>query len=248
MDLRKMSSAAAVAVLATIPVAAGAQEAVWTYEATVYGWASALSTSIDTPQGSYDGDLSIGDVLSDLDFAAMGAFEARRDRFGLMADIFYSDLSDSTSFPPGGQFSAARLGSKLAFGSGYATYRIHETPTFGIDIAGGLRVINLDTDASLGAGTSPGRSFSSQETWVEPVIGVRAGIRIDENWSLRAFADVGGTADSSSWQLLGTVGYAFDETWSVRAGWRYMQIRKEMGAAEVTLDLSGPLIGVAARF
>jgi hypothetical protein len=48
--------------------------------------------------------------------------------------------------------------------------------------------------------------------------------------------------------VFASVGYRFNPRWSTQVGWRYMEIQKDIGDLDTTLDLSGPLIGVSARF
>ena len=45
-----------------------------------------------------------------------------------------------------------------------------------------------------------------------------------------------------------SVGYRFNERWSTQVGWRYMDVQKDIGGLDTSLGLSGPLIGVSARF
>ena len=56
------------------------------------------------------------------------------------------------------------------------------------------------------------------------------------------------SSDTSTWQAFGSVGYRFNERWSTQVGWRYMDVQKDVGDLDMSLGLSGPLIGVTARF
>jgi hypothetical protein len=60
------------------PVAA--QDAGWEFAVSPYLWASGIESSVDTRFGTIGVDLSSSDVLSKLDFAFMGVFEARNGR------------------------------------------------------------------------------------------------------------------------------------------------------------------------
>ena len=84
------------------------------------------------------------------------------------------------------------------------------------------------------------------------VIGVRGGVPISDRWSARGFADVGGfglgNSSELSWQVGGFVNYAFNERWSADIGYRFLSVEKEINDLDTTLELSGPLIGISARF
>jgi opacity protein-like surface antigen len=231
---------------------ASAQDLGWSYSATVYGWLSGLETSVETDSGTVGSDLSFSDVWDMLDMAFFGAFEARRDRLGFIVDLNYTDLNTTRTAPAGAAFSSATIDTTLTILSGYATWRISDTATTKVDLAGGFRAYDLDLGVALAAGTQPAQSFSESDRWIDPVIGGRVNFALAENWDATVVADVGGfgigSASDLSFQALVTVGYRVNDTWSVRAGYRHLGIDKTVNGRDVTLDLSGPLLGVTARF
>ncbi len=235
-----------IAALSAGPVAA--QD--WTFDATLYGWIPGLSVSLDTALGEIETESSGSDALEDLDMAFMGTFEARTGRWGLLGDLIYADLSATEDTPFGLAFSDAEVETRLVAFSGYAAYRVHDSPRLAFDVAGGFRTFGLDVDASLkSAGRVRDRDFSAEETWTVPLVGARVTAPFNDRWFGAAFADVGGlSGDSSTWQALATVGYRFDARWSARFGYRYMSIEKEIDGRDLTVGLSGPVIGISARF
>jgi outer membrane scaffolding protein for murein synthesis (MipA/OmpV family) len=48
--------------------------------------------------------------------------------------------------------------------------------------------------------------------------------------------------------VLATVGYQFNDTWSAQAGWRYLDIEKEIADEPVQVELDGPIVGFTYRF
>jgi hypothetical protein len=58
-----------------------------------YAWVPGITAAVDTAWGTVGVDKSSSDLLSRLDIAFMGAFEARNGRWGLIADLFYANLS-----------------------------------------------------------------------------------------------------------------------------------------------------------
>ena len=72
----------------------------------------------------------------------------------------------------------------------------------------------------------------------------------NERWSANAVLDVGGFdgENNSTWQALASVNYAINDRWSVRGGWRYLDIQKEISGLDFETELSGPIIGVGFRF
>jgi hypothetical protein len=134
--------------------------------------------------------------------------------------------------------------------SAYAAYRIHEDDRVSIDLMGGFRVNSVDIDLSLSPGLLPGQGFGNGETWVDPLIGGRARFAMTDHWFATALADVGGfdVGSDLTWQVFASIGYQFNERWSVQGGWRYVAIDKEIDGRDVETAFSGPLLGFTMRF
>lgn len=229
---------------------AAAQTSGWSFALSPYAWVPGITVAVDTAWGTVEVDKSSSDVLSKLDVAFMGAFEARNGRWGLIADLFYADLSQSRATPLGLLFSRARIETEATALSAYAAYRIHEDDRLSIDLMAGLRVNAVDTELSLSPGLLPGQRFGVSETWVDPLIGGRVRFAITDHWFATALADVGGLDVGSdlTWQVFASLGYQFDDRWSVQGGWRHIAIDKEIDGRDVENDFSGPLLGFTVRF
>jgi outer membrane receptor protein involved in Fe transport len=227
-----------------------AQSSGWSFALSSFAWTPSLTSSVETAWGTVEVDKSIGDVLSDLDLAFMGAFEARNGRWSLIADLFYADLSQSRSNPLGVLFSRAKIETDVRALSGYAAYRVHENDRVAVDLMAGFRVNSVDLNVSLSPGLLRSQRFNTSETWVDPLIGGRARFAISDRWFATALADIGGFRAGSdlTWLAFASLGYQIDERWSVQGGWRYVTIEKEIDGRDVELDLSGPLLGFTVRF
>ena len=72
----------------------------WTFAVAPYFWGAGLSGEIGSfglPAAQIDADF--GDVLNNLDFAAMAMAEARRDRFSIFGDLMYTKISVGSATP-----------------------------------------------------------------------------------------------------------------------------------------------------
>jgi opacity protein-like surface antigen len=251
--LPKPARIAALACLAATALPAAAQAQSWEYSVSLYGWMSGIDTSVETPLGTVETELSFGDVLDKLDIAAFGSFEARNGPWVVLGDLNYSALSTSSNSPFGAVFSDVEVETRLTIASAFGGYAVVDRPDLRIEAGGGLRFYDMSVDTRLvGNPGVPDRTFPRSDSWVDAVVGVHLRAPISDRWFARGFADVGGfgLGDSSelSWQVYAGGGYSFNETWAVEFGYRYMSIEKELDNATVNLDLSGPLIGVTARF
>lgn len=221
----------------------------WETKATLYGWLPGMTTSIDTDFGTLESSSSGSDALSDLEFAFMGTFAAQRGRWGFVGDLLYVSLSD-TKDTPLALFGDGTIGVSTTALSGYALYRLTTDPKLNFDLGVGFRAFDLSVDVSL----SPGAAGVAAErrasgSWIDPLIAARLEVPIDESWFLTGFADYGGTGGGEeTWQVFGSVGYAFSETWSGQIGYRHMDISKRLDGRDVSVELGGPVIAMSYKF
>lgn len=228
---------------------AAAQDGGWSFAATGYLWLPAVKTTADTAFGEVDSTLSASDAISDLEFGFMGAVAAQRDRWSLIGDLIYTDISTSTSTPRGFLFEKGPLDNELTIASGYAAYRVAESEQAAFDIAGGVRLFSVDVDGKLQGAAVPTENFGGSETWVVPLIGARAMFYFADRWTATLSGDFGGTgSDDQTWQALGSLDYAFNENWSALLAYRYLSFDKSVGGSDTTIEMYGPALGVTYRF
>ena len=227
---------------------ATAQEADWRYKATLYGWFPGLSASVDTRFGTVDADVSAADALENLDMAFMATFGAQNGRWGVAADLLYTDIS-ATQPTPFALYGDATVKQTLTALSGYVLYRVSQDPAFVLDLGGGFRTFDLDIDVSLSDGLAKAASESISRSWTDPVIAARMKVPVNEKWFIEGFADWGGTGSGDeTWQIYGGVGYRISEDWSTQVGYRTMNISKDVDDREVSADMSGALIAFSYSF
>jgi hypothetical protein len=243
--MKALLTAAAVTVAANCAVA---QDSGWTYSTTIYGWLPGMTTSVETSFGTVEVESSASDALSSLDMVFMGAFAAQRDRVGLVTDLLYLDLSNEKD-TPFGLFGGASAGVQATALSGYALYRVTTDPAVSLDLGAGFRAFDLAVDIGVSPGAAPGFSRSVSGSWVDPLIAARLAVPLDERWTLMGFADWGRAGgEDETWQVYGSVRYAFDEKWSTQLGYRYMEVSRELNGRDVSVDLGGPVVAVSLRF
>lgn len=242
-----LAVAAACLAVPLVPAEAEAQE--WRYSAKLYGWLPALSTTLGTRRGNVKVDQSMSDVLDQLDVAVFGTFEAQRGRWSLIGDLAHSKLSQTETFFPSAPFGGVRIETRLTAISGYVAYRVAETETVGLDLAAGLRHYDLSLRAAL---SGPALQIRNDDRWTDPVIGARAVFESGVGWRGAASVDAGGfsigSASDLSWQATAEVEYAFSNRWSGLVGYRHLSIDRPTDGQTRKLTLSGPMIGVRARF
>ena len=234
--------------LALSALPAVAQESQWAYDLSFNLWLSDTAVSTDTPFGKVDAELSFSDAIQDLDFAFMGTFQARNGPWSVLTDLLYFNLTADAPTPLGALYSEVSTGSKITVLSGYLAYRVHEEPTFAVDLGVGLRGFWADLDTSLVGASAPTQTFSQTKNWVDPIVAARIRMAFSDDWFGTLMLDAGGTGDSSTWQALATVGYRLNDSWTLQGGYRYLQSEWDTDNGQSSLESSGPILGVAYRF
>ncbi len=220
------------------------------------GWLSAVEGDIGIRRLSAPADMSIGEVLDDLDFGFMGYAEFGRDRWSLGLDVVYAKLSRDTSFSFGPIDGRVDLAQEQAFLTPRVQYRLIQSESHTLDVFGGIRWSYIDIDIEVRTALSfdrPAlrqfnrtrqRHFDLGRDWVDPILGFRHVVQLDPDWFLRLEGDIGGFGSSSelTWQAVTGVGYSFKPNASVLAGYRAMGMDYDRKGLKLDTISHGPLV------
>jgi opacity protein-like surface antigen len=229
----------------TAPVETG-----WSFRIAPYAWLTAIDGDIGIGPLTAPVDISFSDTLDKLDMAYMFLVEAGYGRWTLTADFVYGDFSNDIA--GGGRvFNSFRYEYTQWVFTPTLGYRVIETDDYSMDVFAGARVTSFDTSLTgrlVGGGQL---QRSADDTWTDPIIGIRGQSELSERWFLRYNADIGGFGVSSDlvWQAFLGLGYKIRENASLAVGYRGLGIDYSSGAYS-TLDVinHGPLIGFEFRF
>lgn len=219
-----------------------------------------------------DGDSTVNGLTVPLDFTLSDMFDTfegvaltlrveawNKDNWGLLFDGMYVNLdgeevTGSSAFP---QVDVEIEQGIIDLGGGY---RLVDDPIgsgdtnlhLRFDLLGGARVQILRQDITLRPGPDPG----DDKAWVEPFIGGRVTLFIDERWAVVVRGDASGfgigDASDLTWNLLVGVGYQFTNLFQLRAGYRVLDIDYEDGSgfSKFGFDatMHGPWLGFTFVF
>ena len=242
LSQRKLLTAVSVAVSFGWATNGNAQDAKWDFTGYLYLWGPALSGETTTG-GSID--ISFSDILDNLDFALMGAVEARRGRFSIFADALYLDLSDDQDAAVGpGIPASADAGVRGTVFSGSVGYDLIDNTDTRVAVLGGFRGMDLNTSANLAIASGSQRISGGINNW-DAIVGVRGTTQIADRWGLSYYADIGAGESDLTAQLSAALNYRINN-WDLVFGYRYLTW--DLGNSQVLSDLTfqGPFIG--ARF
>jgi len=241
----------------------------WEIRLVPYFWMPSLDADATVSGLSGSVDLSFGDVLDYLDFAAMGRMEAWKDKWGLTFDGLFMNLGAAGSFEGSRGLTRFDLDADVRLGMadfGLA-YRLLEQ-RFGnnneqkltFEPYGGLRYAYLrqkiDLNVDIAGIGSRGATLGRSEDWVEPFVGGRVIWDLNNKLALNARGDAGGfgigSASDLLWQIAGGVDYKLSENMIFNAGYRYVDLdySRGSGSNELGIDLraQGPFVGLTISF
>ncbi|CAN7784110.1 hypothetical protein LJR267_009882 [Paraburkholderia hospita] len=224
----------------------------WKFEATPYFWAAGVEgwsrIGARTPTAHFDANFS--DVFRNLDFGAMGSFEARKGRWGILFDGIYIKLSQTSEPLLGGSLGTEDLSAKQTILQLAGAYRVFDGPSLAVDVLAGVRYTYVDGDISLSTSAllPNGLSRGDHASWTDGFGGVRAVFALTDKWSFTGYLDGGAGGTKHSWQFLASANYTFSKTFVAKAGYRILSMDYEKPDFLYNMRTRGFFAGVGIRF
>jgi hypothetical protein len=221
-------------------------ESDWVFTAAPYAWLSGINGSVASfGAPETDIDLSIGDVLKSLDVGLMGAGEARNGRFLLASDFMWAKLSGDQDLPVG----SVELTAEVLTATGLGGYSLIYEDGGNLDVVAGARLWSVSNTLDF-TGVFLDQSFDDSATWVDPVVGIKGRANLSPNFFVTGWALAGGFGVSSDfmWDVMGSVGYEFNDTFSMTAGYRGLGVDYRNDGFVYDVVQSGPILGLVFKF
>jgi hypothetical protein len=237
-------------VLATSPVIAFADNNEWGFSFTPYLWVTGQKGDVATlpPAGPAKLDISFNDVIENLDMSFMGFFEAKKGRFGILAEVFYIGVSADIDVP-GPYFSGADYEQDLWAVSLAGTYQLTQNDQYQIDALFGLRHWDLDNTLDLDAGGLAATKVSHRERWDDVIIGLKGQTKLNEQWFVSGMVNFAVLGDSDKyWDVFGGVNYQYSDDLSFLVGYRHQEVDYDDGDFLFDIEMSGPVVGLKVAF
>lgn len=206
--------------------------------------------------------MGFSDILELLSIAGMGTFEVRKGPWLFSFDGQYIRLNDEqvrSAEGPGGWVTVTGELEVTATEQIYqasAGYRLLDERAK-VYLFGGLRYTRLDVELDLVTSTSgpvfPGGEYhlGGNQSWWDPVMGMRMEAPLAEKWSFFGYADVGGGFGSSSdltYQPVAGVNWQISKVVSAKLAYRYLSQKFKTDEFLWDMATHGPVLGVGFRF
>jgi len=252
---------------ATLAIAASqgarAQDDRWSVLVAPYAWALSLDGEATIRGRSADVDVGFGDVLDDLDLAAMGEVRVHYGPLGVFLNGVYGKLSAARSAEIGPLEAEADATVETTFLEFGVSYRLDPVP-LGAD--GGASVIlepyvggrYTDLEVDLETTVLRTRDIEGSLDWTDPIVGLRTEWEFSDRWAAVLSGDIGGLGAGSdlAWNVIGVAGYRFglreERDAAAFVGYRALGQDYDEGSGsdrtEWDVTAHGPVLGFAFRF
>jgi hypothetical protein len=178
----------------------------------------------------------------------MSVAEIRYGRFGVFADIIYTRISADGTGPLG--FVDISLTNELTTGTLMGSVRAVEQGNSSLDVMAGARLWHVAGDLRLRGQGGNVVQGDLEETWVDPMVGVKGRLQGESSWFATGWGAIGGFGVSSDlgWDVFGGVGYQVTDRVNLLAGYRALGVDYEDDGFVFDAVQHGPLVAGVLRF
>jgi hypothetical protein len=216
---------------------AHAQTPAWRNTAELYFQGAGLSGSTAIGPLAVNVDASFSQILENLQFGAMVAYRGESPTVAVTADVMFFGLGAAGDGPVG--FVAGKVDVDEWLVTATAGLRV----TKELDLFLGARITALTDTLVLTPVAGTARTAEMSQTWVDPIIGLRAKVPVGKGWSVEAYGDLGGLGVGSdfTWMLQGRVGFQISTSVGAAIGYRalYQDYETGSGADYFKWDITG---------
>jgi hypothetical protein len=199
-----------------------AMDSNWHFGVLPYLWFAGAHGTLGARGQEVSVHASPGDLLSNLDIALMGTFEARYKRWILPVDIMWLRISNDKGVPanPIG-ITYVNLHASQFIMTPKVGYEILDTKKWKVDALVGLRYWHIGEKIDF-QGISA--NFNSSQNFVDVVAGARIVKPLSRRFTMIIAGDAGGGAANSDYQVAGLLGFTLKPKIALQAGWRYLDV------------------------
>ena len=229
----------------------------WNHSLAVYLWGSGISGTTSSGTGI---DVEFDTLFDNLEFAAMGTYQARKGKWSMLADVIYIDLAADQQInlvPPVGPGTGVNADIDMVLtnwvvnaAGGYNLYDDREGTI--TDFVFGARYLDLDTSllVNLSVGSPDidrSVSISKSGGLLDAIVGVRGVISLGDRWFAPWGANIGAGDSDLTWQAIAGIGFKAASWADIALTYRYL--KWELDDEPIAdIAFSGPLLGVIFRF
>jgi hypothetical protein len=171
-------------------------------------------------------DESFSDIWRDLTFAGMVTFEGRWNRWVLLTDGLFINLSTDRTRQGNVLSSSTEAKVKLFIFDPEFGYQVFRKEGLELNVLGGGRYWSLKNELQFTGPLVGPLQVEHRRNWIDPVVGAQFRADLPHSLYVTAKADIGGfhAAADSDWQAFGGVGFRFNDRVAGIVGYRHLGI------------------------
>lgn len=219
----------------------------WRFAVTPYLWLAGLKGEVGVGPLTSNVDLSFGDILDHLQFAAMAYGEVRRQWFVGGIDAFYVSVGDAKAIVFRGDTGSFNLSERLTILNPFVGYSVGNA-TWTLDVLAGARYWRTKTKLNVDRPNGQSRQFTNTIDWWDALGGLRLTGSIVPRVRFTAGGDAGGGGAKNDWQLHGDVGYDVSSRWTVGVSYRFLSVDYSKTNFLLDADLKGFVLAGTYHF
>ena len=221
----------------------------WEFTVSPYIFMPRLNGNVGALGRTAEVNASFADIFRNLDFAIMGAFEARKGNWMFLGDAMYMSLSGK-KITPNPLFGDIEVETKEVIIDPEVGYRVVKGKGGSIDLLAGVRFSRVKTHITFQPRINPQVDVEDTKTWADPVIGARFIAHLSPKVFATAKLDAGGfgIASDATGQAFGGVGFQVTPKVALVGGYRYLYVNYLNEGFTFRTSLSGILLGAKFSF
>jgi hypothetical protein len=216
----------------------------WQISVTPYVFLPRLKGTIGVVGETAEVNASFSDIFRNLDFAAMGTFEARKRNWMVLVDGMYMSLSGQ-KVTPSPFFSDIDVEVKEVIITPQVGYRAVKTERGSIDLLAGARIWHVNTHLTFQPRIRPLVDVEGSRNWVDPIVGARGTATLSPRTFVLGEFDAGGFGVGSNFtgQVFGGIGFQLKPRVALIGGYRYLRVDYVNEGFIYRTSLSGVTLG-----
>lgn len=203
----------------------------WHFRLSPYIWFAGLKGDVGTIPSlpAAPVDISASDALQDTEASFMILLDARKRRHGVFADLLYSDVQSDEELVPQPIGLKMKSTSKTTIVTLAYQYELYGRDRTVVDLLAGVRYWDIDSELRFkgGLGILAGRKITNDESWFDPILGLKGRAPIgNSQFYLAGGAAVGGFGVGSDhfYEISANVGYQWSKSIGTALGYRMFDV------------------------
>ena len=220
----------------------------WEFSVTPYAFLPRLKGTVGVVGQTAEVNASFSDIFRNLNFAAMGTFEARKRNWVVLVDGMYMSLSGQ-KITPSPFFSDIDVEVKEVIVTPQVGYRAVRTERGAIDLLAGARIWHVNSHLTFQPRILPLVDVEGSRNWVDPIVGARGIATLSPRTFVTGEFDAGGFGVGSDFtgQVFGGIGFQLKPRVALIGGYRYLRVDYVKEGFIFRTELSGVTLGAKFR-